>query len=189
MHDPLGLKQRLKAATRSLPPCRLSDSRKAGAIPSPLWGGPTRGEAPSEEGGAGHRAPGRSRPALHQPQGQGPRDPQAPAPAADGLESPRRRWRSMPSDPPSRSAFGRVGPPHKGEEECVGEPGASPDSVRADSALAGEERGERLVHGRRALRGAPNASPRRARSRGRRRRTRCSRRRGRARAPGRAGPR
>src|SRR4051794_22855971 len=66
----------------------LADSHKADAqFPSPLVGEDRLGRRPSEEGGAGHRAPGRSRPAVHQPQGQGPRDPSGPAPAADGLQS------------------------------------------------------------------------------------------------------
>src|SRR5215208_6186946 len=97
----------------TLPP-GLADSHKAGAqFPSPLVG-------EGREGGAGHRAPGRSRPAVHQPQGQGPGDPSGLAPAADRLESlvgkvlHGRR-------PPPRSAFGRVGPPHKGEEEQLGQ--------------------------------------------------------------------
>jgi ATP-dependent helicase HrpB len=47
------------------PPGGLSDPHEASAqFPSPLVG-------EGREGGAGHRAPGRSRPAVHQPQGQG----------------------------------------------------------------------------------------------------------------------
>ena len=62
-------------------PNGLADSHKAGArFPSPLVGRTELGRRPSEEGGAGHIAPGRSRPPLHQPQGQGPRDPSGPAP-------------------------------------------------------------------------------------------------------------
>ena len=45
-HDPLGLKQRLKAATRSLRPC---------------WGGPTRPERPSGVGGAAWHGGGATR--------------------------------------------------------------------------------------------------------------------------------
>ena len=97
----------------SPPPGGLSDSHKAGAqFPSPLVG-------EGREGGAGHRAPGRSRPAVHQPQGQGPRDPSSPAPAAEGTGSLVGKVLHA-RRPPSRSAFGRVGPPHKGEEEQLG---------------------------------------------------------------------
>src|SRR3954466_8585321 len=87
-HDPLGLKQRLKAATRSLPLAGYPILTKPAQLPSstPCGGGPTRPKA-ERGGGAGHRAPGRSRPALHQPQGQGPRDPSGPAPAAERTES------------------------------------------------------------------------------------------------------
>ncbi len=46
-------------------------------FPSPLVG-------EGREGGAGHGAPGRSRPAVHQPQGQGPRDPSGPGGANFG---------------------------------------------------------------------------------------------------------
>jgi hypothetical protein len=52
-------------------PGELADSHKAGAqFPSPVVG-------EGREGGAGHRAPGRSRPAVHQSQGRGRRDSQA----------------------------------------------------------------------------------------------------------------
>src|SRR4051812_19086621 len=98
----------------------LADSHKADAqFPSPLVGEDRLGRRPSEEGGAGHRAPGRSRPAVHQPQGQGPRDPSGPAPAADGLQSLVGKALDA-RRPPPRSAFGRVGPPHKGEEGRLG---------------------------------------------------------------------
>ena len=66
----------------------FAQSRRAS--PPPLWGGPDSGRRPSEEGGARRRAPGRSRPAVHQPQGQAPRDPSGPAPAAEGTRPPRR---------------------------------------------------------------------------------------------------
>ena len=61
------------AAGREAPtsPRELADSHKAGAqFPSPLVGEDELGRRPSEEGGAGPRAPGRSPPAVHQPQGQ-----------------------------------------------------------------------------------------------------------------------
>src|SRR5215212_886190 len=51
-------------ATRPLP-FGLADSHKAGAqFPSPLVGEDRLGRRPSEEGGAGHMAPGRSRPPV-----------------------------------------------------------------------------------------------------------------------------
>src|SRR4051794_13355356 len=107
-----------EAARGPLPP-RLADSHKAGAqFPSPLVGEDRLGRRPSEEGGAGHRAPGRSRPAVHQSQGQGPRGPSGPAPAADRLESLVRKVLHA-RRPPSRSAFGRVGLPRKGEEGAI----------------------------------------------------------------------
>ena len=63
-----------RAPHREPLPNGLADSHKAGAqFPSPLVGEDRLGRSPSEEGGAGHRAPGRSRPAVHQPQGQGQR--------------------------------------------------------------------------------------------------------------------
>ena len=67
---------------------RSGESRAAERDPSPLAGEGRLGRRPSEEGGAGHRAPGRGRPAVHQPQGQGPRDPSGPAPAAEQTLSP-----------------------------------------------------------------------------------------------------
>src|SRR3954454_24114445 len=75
----------------------FTQSRRAIPLP-PCGGGPTRAKS-ERGGGAGHRAPGRSRPAVPQPQGQGPRDPSGPAPAADRLESPRRLRCSMPGAP------------------------------------------------------------------------------------------
>jgi len=86
---------------------------KPARFPSPLVGEDRLGRKPSEEGGARRRAPGRSRPAVHQPQGQAPRDPSGPAPAAEGTR-PLVGKVLHARRPPSRSASGRVGPPHKG---------------------------------------------------------------------------
>ena len=95
-HDPLGLKQRLKAATRPA------------QFPSPLWGRTTRPKA--ERGGvAGHRAPGRSRPAVHQPQGK-PNQSARPKPLRLTHLVPRRSGARCPATPfslglrPSRSS-------------------------------------------------------------------------------------
>ena len=109
-----------EAARGPLPP-RLADSHKAGAqFPSPLVGEDRLGRRPSEEGGAGHRAPGRSRPAVHQPQGQGPRGPSGPAPAADRL-SPSSVRCSMPGDPLLARPSAELALPARGRRERFGQ--------------------------------------------------------------------
>jgi hypothetical protein len=70
------------------------------------------GRTDSTEGWrAGHRPLGRSRPPRHKPQGQAASDPSGLGPLR--LTRPRASStrRSMPGDPPPRSAFGPVGPP------------------------------------------------------------------------------
>ena len=52
-----------------------------------------------------------------QPQGPGLTDRLGLAPAAD-VAAAYFDQEAYARRPPSRSAFGRVGPPHKGEEEC-----------------------------------------------------------------------
>src|SRR6478735_4376421 len=84
----------------------------------PCGGGPTR---PKAERGGG--SPGRERlvakpSAVSAARGRGLTDRLALAPAAD-VAAADFDEEAYARRPPSRSAFGRVGPPHKGEEECA----------------------------------------------------------------------
>src|SRR5215203_1107490 len=85
--------------------------------PPPLWGRTDSAEGRARRGVAGHGAPCRRSPPPCQPQGPRPDGSLAPYPAAD-VAAADLDQEPYARQPPSRSAFGRVGPPHKGEEEC-----------------------------------------------------------------------
>src|SRR5829696_2877337 len=86
--------------------------------PPPFLGEDRLGRRPSEEGGRrAWSALSTKHSAVSAAGGRGLTDRLPLAPAAD-VAAAYVDHEAYARRPPSRSAFGRVGPPHKGEEEC-----------------------------------------------------------------------
>src|SRR5215213_5779184 len=83
--------------------------------PPPLWGRTDSGEARARRGAPGIGLSVEAGPPCISRRGKAHVIRQAQPPAAEGLESLVAKVLHA-RRPPSRSAFGRVGPPHKGEE-------------------------------------------------------------------------
>src|SRR3954471_11310871 len=106
-----------RAPRDSTSPIRASgftQSRRAIPLP-PCGGGPTRAKPERGGGGPGIGLSVEAGPPCISRRGKAHVIRQAQPPAAEGLESLVGKVLHA-RRPPSRSAFGRVGPPHKGEE-------------------------------------------------------------------------
>ena len=101
-----------------LPARATACTHLSGGIPPPPCGEDPLGRRPSEKGVAGHRPLGRSRSPRHQSQGQAASHPSGLGPLRLTRLSASATRRSMPGDPPPRSAFGQLVLPHKGGGEA-----------------------------------------------------------------------